>query len=464
MKIYLRGSTLILSIVFISVFLTVSIAALDWVLTQNKESLQGLIKEKALAVAEAGVDYYHWHLAHNPNDYQDGAGQPGPYIHDYYDLDGNLIGKFELEITPPPIGSTIVTIKSTGYLISRPQTKRTITTKQGIPSLTTYAVLANDNMRFGPGTIIFGKTHSNGGIRFDGVAHNVVTSYKATYVDPDSGLTKPGVWTYLPNENEVFLAGKKFPAPLIDFNSITGDLNDIRLDAQANGIYLPPSGNRGYYIRLRNDQKLDIYKVSGVSNKCGLTDTDKITNKATFTYQGASSLGVAAPANGLVFVEDKLWIDGQINNSRLTIAVGFSAVNSNDIIINNDLTYTEYDGNDNLGLIAQNNISVGLYSENDLKIDGALFAQNGRVGRNYFPSSCSSTYYKRDSITLRGALGTNIRYGFSWSCCNWWGNCYWCSGYDDRNLNFDENLIFMPPPSFPTAPTSTYSVLSWDEN
>ncbi|TSC96333.1 MAG: Uncharacterized protein Athens101410_47 [Parcubacteria group bacterium Athens1014_10] len=455
-KIYLSGSTLVLSIVFIAIFLTLSISALNWVLLQNKKSFRDQIKEKVFAIAEAGIDYYHWHLAHDPQDYQDGTGEPGPYIHDYYDINGNLIGKFELEIIPPQIGSTIVTVKSTGYLISQPQIKRTIATKQGIPSLTTYAVIANDNMRFGPDTETYGKVHSNGGIRFDGVAHNIVSSYKETYTDPDSGLTKPGVWTALPNENEVFLAGKKYPAPLVDFNKITKDLNDIKSDAQANGIYLPPSGNRGYYIHLRDDQKLDIYKVTGVSSQCDGKDTDRINNKKTFTYQGESSIGIAMPVNGLIFVEDKLWIDGKINNNRLTIAVGFST--SNDIIINNDLTYTNYDGSDSLGLIAQNNISVGLYSENDLEINGALFAQTGRVGRNYFPSNCSSTYYKRNSLTLRGALGTNKRYGFRWVC----GGSY-CSGYEYRYLTFDENLIFMPPPSFPTAPTSTYSIISWIE-
>ena len=32
------------------------------------------------------------------------------------------------------------------------------------------------------------------------------------------------------------------------------------------------------------------------------------------------------PVNGLIFVEDKLWIDGKINNNRLTIGVGFSGL------------------------------------------------------------------------------------------------------------------------------------------
>ena len=76
--------------------------------------------ERALAftIAEAGVEYYRWHLAHNATDYTDGTGQPGPYTHDYFNKDNDKIGEFILDITPPISGSTIVTIKSTGKVVS----------------------------------------------------------------------------------------------------------------------------------------------------------------------------------------------------------------------------------------------------------------------------------------------------------------------------------------------------------
>jgi len=76
--------------------------------------------ERALAftVAEAGVEYYRWHLAHAPEDYQDGTGGAGPYTHDYFDKNNDKIGEFILDITEPLIGSTVVTIKSTGKVVS----------------------------------------------------------------------------------------------------------------------------------------------------------------------------------------------------------------------------------------------------------------------------------------------------------------------------------------------------------
>ena len=41
-------------------------------------------------------------------------------------------------------------------------------------------------MRFGAGYRDFGPVHVNGGIRFDGLAHNIVTSGTTTYTDTDS--------------------------------------------------------------------------------------------------------------------------------------------------------------------------------------------------------------------------------------------------------------------------------------
>jgi len=69
-----------------------------------------IYKKRLLAIAEAGIEYYRWHLNHAPKDYYDGTNQPGLYIHNFYDRLGNLIGTFNLEITPPPVGSTIVKV------------------------------------------------------------------------------------------------------------------------------------------------------------------------------------------------------------------------------------------------------------------------------------------------------------------------------------------------------------------
>src|SRR3989338_8245930 len=96
-------------------------------------------KSLAFDIAESGVEYYRWHLAHVPGDYQDGTGGPGPYVHDFYDKEGNLLGKFSLNITPPVVGSTVTTIRSTGTIEVDPTIEKIIEVKMGIPSFAKFA-------------------------------------------------------------------------------------------------------------------------------------------------------------------------------------------------------------------------------------------------------------------------------------------------------------------------------------
>jgi hypothetical protein len=94
---------------------------------------------------------------------------------------------------------------------------------------------------------------------------------------------------------------------------------------------------------------------------------------------------------------------------------------------------------------------VGQYSANDLRIDAALIAQNGRAGRHYYGSSCSND--TRNSLTLYGMIATNLRYGFAYTDG---------TGYDTRNIIYDANLLYGPPPSFPLT-SDQYQIISWEE-
>ena len=89
-------------------------------------------REQAFQIAEAGANYYQWHLALYNSDFWDGHASttPGPYTHDYVDLDTQqVIGRYSLTITPPPLGSSLVTIKSTGKVNADTNISRTITTE-----------------------------------------------------------------------------------------------------------------------------------------------------------------------------------------------------------------------------------------------------------------------------------------------------------------------------------------------
>lgn len=447
-----------------------------WVEVSVKSAVRQLNRSTAFTIAEAGIEYYRWHLAHDQDDYQDGTGQSGPYIHDYYDKDGNLIGQFILEITPPPIGSSVVNIKSTGKIVKDSSIEKAISVKMAIPSFAKYAAVINTNVGFGAGTEVYGEIHSNGGVRFNGVAHNLVTSALASYDDPDhSGGNEFGVHTHaapvdplppaaVPDRPDIFQVGRNFPVPAVDFTGLTQTLSQIKSDAQASGLYFASSTSYGYHIVLKTDDTFDLYRVNSLVAPPNLTYCINWGGEArwgTWSINTQTLIGnYALPANGLIFLEDNVWVNGQINTARLTIASGRfpeSQSTYTNIIITNDLLYTNYDGQDVISLIAQGDVGIGLRSEDDLRVDAALVAQNGRVGRNFYYYSYCGVEAHRTTITLYGMIATSQRYVLNWGCG---GSCW--SGYINRNLVYDVNLLYNPPPSFPKT-SDSYETIYWDE-
>jgi hypothetical protein len=446
-------------------------AVITWTGNSLRDARYVIDREKAFYIAEAGIEYYRWHLAHAQADFQDGTATTGPYIHPYYDANGSQIGTFELTITPPIPGSTIVTIVSKG-VFSSTTISRSIEAKLAIPSLAKYAFVANDFMRFGSGTEVFGPIHSNEGIRFDGLAHNIVTSARATHDDPDhSGGDEFGVHTHLgagdplppsavPTRIDVFEVGRQFPVPAVDFNGFTSDLASMKTKAQAGGRYFAASGGSGYHVVVRTNDTFDLYRVTGIvapSNSCRTNSQPSPAGSwGTWSINTQVLLGnYTFPTNGILFLEDHVWVNGTINGARLTIAAGRFPENISTnahITVNNDLLYTNFNGTDVMSLVAQGDINVGMVSEDNLVIDAALLAKNGRVGRYYYASQCSP-YHLRSQITLYGMLGSNLRYGFAYT-----GG----TGYGIRQITYDANLLYGPPPDFPLA-SDEYTTISWRE-
>ena len=476
-----NGYILVTVIVAVGLFSVIFMGALSLALMQMKLNISKIANTQALHVADAGVNYYRWVLYHNKNDFcnketcKSGPdyGPYGPY--EYKDASGEISGYYNLYITPPATnGSTIVKVKSVGWMKDFPNIKRDIEVRLGIPAWSTYSTLSNSFVRFGAGTEVWGPIHSNAGIRFDGKAHNLITSGILNFNDPENGNANEfGVYTSLspadptpdgnnpplnvPTRTDVFMAGRIFPQAVISFDMLDNYINDAYSLATTNGYVLANSGVQGYHLVITpvvglNNDIIKIYKVNTVTGTCDSVDSYGITSETLFAT-------ITPPANGIIFAKDRLWIDGQINNERLNI-LAFNtpfAGSATDIIINNNLKYTNFDGTDAIGLIAQRDISVGMYSANSLTIDGGLIAKTGRIGRNYYTckntNGCSTTYCVRNSITVDGSMASNGRYGFAFT-----DN----TGYIFRNLIYDNNLTFAPPPHFPS--TGEYKFISWEED
>ena len=479
-----KGTITTLVLIFGGIFLFLFSGLTGFILTQLKESRQKAAWHQALTIAEAGLNYYRWHLAHAPEDFQDGeswccASPPcsscGPYEHDYVDPEGGIIGKFSLEIeAAQQCGQTAaITITSTGWSKDFPQTKRTVRAKYIQPSVANYAYLLNDNVWAGADREIKGPYHSNGGIRMDGENKSLVTSAKEDWTCTDSfgcstcpdqcwieegNCVCPGVFTTANGNEELF----DFPVPPFDFEGITMDLAQIKdlTQNQGQGIYLAPSEEKGYHLILKNDRTIDVYKITDLDSLYSYNEEegwhweDSVIGHETFvsTY--------TLPENcGLVFVEDNLWIEGEVKG-KVTI-VSADLINPNqetDIWLEGNIEYTTRDGSDGLVLVSQHNNLIGLNVPDNMELDGIYIAQTGRFGRNHYDCAWYWPECKRNYLEIFGSVVSNGRVGTKWS----YTGGGWASGFEKRENIYDPQQSYSPPPFLPTV-SEEHELNEWEE-
>lgn len=454
-----RGNILLFVMVFGTISLTIIVIGLTgYAVSENAASNRKHNTEMALQIADAGINYYRWHLAHDKTDYYDGNGTstPGPYVHDYTDKDGTVIGQFSLAITRPANGSTVVTIQSTGRLNNQPNSTRVIKARVGFPSLADYAVLQNANLYLtGP---TFGKIQANGGIRFEGVANAPIMSAMATYTCPaihGCGPTPntPGVWggggptTYW-----------QYPVPAKDFAAVTAKLAEIKAIAQASGggnwPYLSSSGQLGWRLQFMNNGTVRVSRVLTCTSRAG---TDRNPDTGTvFTVNPTPCLDAATfgtvttypmPTSSYIFVEDNVWVDGVVKG-RATIGGG----TGRSMIIHDNLTYLARDGTNTLGLIADQNIFLPYSSPTNLNIDAALLSQNGTFKRYNYQGIGGPV---KNTLNV---FGSRILYRVGG--VSWLSGSTVVSGYQTQSYTYDTNLTYSPPPGFPVG--SEYNLLSWE--
>jgi hypothetical protein len=367
-----KGALLLYLIIIIAVFIMVMFPVVV-IFTGKIQLLRSSIeREEAIQIAEAGINYYQWHLAHFPNDYKDGTNTPGPYVHDYIDFDTQKnIGKFSLIITPPLAGSTVTTIQSTGWTNDNPGITRTITAKFGIASLAKYAFLSNDIIWIGGSETVNGQLQSNNGVRFDGVGNAPIQSAKSTYTCPSNQgspcpATKNGVWGSAPQYVKNFW---QFPVPAVDFSSITSNLASMKSSAESAGIYLPPSNAQGYSLVFNSNGTVSVYKVTGLLyNPTGWDTSGKAHNEYIDYNKRTLQFTSAMPISGIIYIEDKTWVEGTING-RVTVVAAKLPYNSSTaptIYIPNNIIYAAKDGSSVLGLIAQKDIVVTYHAPNNI--------------------------------------------------------------------------------------------------
>lgn len=478
-KIKRKGSAVAYALIVTAVSSILLASMIQYVSSQLLFSFSRVEKERAFQTAEAGIYFYRWYLAHQtagktvqqiknfwqsatPSPYGVGASYEG----EYFDPEGGRIGKYRIEVQRPAVNSTIITVKSTGWTDKEPNIKRIIQARFRLAAWSEYVVLGDDVMRFGSGTQVYGKIHSNYGIHFDGIASNVVSSSVYSYEDTEyPGDNQFGVYTRVleadptnpiypsqpPPRVDIFQGGRQFPVPTVDFNGLTADLNFIKAESKISG--------RGIYFDESNGGRRIILKPNGTFDMCIVNNsnngTKEISNYRKISgngncnnCEGACLANYPIPNEGAIFVENNVWVEGTLNNSRVTIvAANLIGGPQADIHIGmSNVLYTNFDGRDVLGLIAQRNLSIVQNAPDDLTVDAALLAQLGKVGREHYPGD------EKDTLTINGSMATKLKYGFSYTDG---------TGFVNRILNYDNNLLNFPPPYFPTG--TEYYIDLWDE-
>ena len=520
------GSALIYVLMVASAASILFAGTIQFVVSHVKYNTSLEANQQAFHVAEAGVFFYRWYLAHNIEGKtatqiqnfwdgdplgQDDNGDGDCDDPDTADGDGDGteayvanyegIGQYRICITPPQTYSTVLHIESQGTATSSGVTQtRTIRARQRKPSWSEFAILANADTRLSEGTVVYGPMHVNGGFRFDGVAYNIVTSSKTTYRDPDTGITRPGVWTSWSNEynntlgKKVFQAGKRYPVAVQDFNSITSNFDEMRTIAIADSMYFDNS-KEGRYIKLKVNASdptrgtMEVRRVESYDSNFTPTMAQTCTiQKVCTSYKSngtcrtwvdqnvcveeapvIKNIGSTSeePYAGIVYIQDNVWIEGKLPEGiKLTIASHDPGSIQPRIFFGmEDIEYQDRESDCVLGLAAEGNVelvrnSEGLHSVNNsdersvLKVDAVILSQYGRVGR-YNWNDC------KDTITLYGAIATNTRMGFGYAGTVYCDGATRPLGFENRNLYFDGNLLYSPPPMFPTG--STYAMDLWEE-
>jgi len=449
-----------ISMLVLTVGVSLSIAVTGVALVagiQYMSSVRTIAFERSLDIAQAGAEYYRWHLAHDPNDFTDATGHSGPYLHLINDPYGETEAVFSLNISPPASGSSTVTIESTGWLASNPEIKRTVKARYGIPSLARYSFLHNANVWFGSGITVHGQVMSNGGIRMDGVNDSTVESALEEYTcGSETGCSPPddrdGVWgSGGPS------ALWQYPVPQTDFNSLQIDFNQLRTSAQTNGVYLPASGAFGYHLVFTDNGNVAVYTVTAANSIRGWSPDGGCENlRQNITGQTLVNT-YSLSQKPIIFAEDHLWVDGIVNGQVTVVAARFPlAVNYMNIWINDNLTYISKDGHSQTGIFAQNNIYFRYNIPTNFEINGALLSANGRIIRHsYRYSGCSwLANAVRNNLTIYGSVISNQKSYWNYGTSP-------TSGFVTRSITYDTNLYFTPPPYFPSQ--GDYEFISWEE-
>lgn len=450
-----RGGVLLMVLVFVSMFAVIFIGLSGFIGRSYHEAVLQSQDELAFQVAEAGLNFARWRLAHEPDEFE----AESRAVTDQF---AGQLGTFTVTFAVPQPGSTVVEITSRGRTSAQPAREVTLRARYGQPSLARYASITNNDVWYGGQ--ISGPVHANGGIRMDGQSDSLMTSAQETYAcQPYHGCrapfeTKPGVW----GSGEIQSLWD-FPVPVVDYNALTLDLLAMRDAAQAAGTYLAPSRAFGYEVVFNSNNTYAVYRVTSLGPRVW-SWWEGVWERLSHDVGSRQLLATrAVPSNGVIYAEDTVWVRGDVRD-RVTVAAGVfpdSPATNVNIILNGSLGYGGVtDGSRAFAAVAQRHVLLPWSGVPDvMQLDGAFVAQRGSFHRRYYPDCCGAQAHRLKTSLMRyGMIASNGVPATAWVD----GSGRVISGFRSGQSAYDPYLRYGPPPYFPTS--GQYEFISWEED
>ena len=337
---------------------------------------------------------------------------------------------YSLRVTPPPAGSDVVTVQSTGRTAQGVPDERLRAVQAQIhpTSIADFQMISNRTIKYGSSATTTGKLYSAEDVNHTGAAEAPV--YAQRLVCSSSGFTCGSSST----PSSVFRAGAfdstttppftdVFATP-IDFNQFTQARLDIKDAAQADGIYRNDPGVNAWLLQFLADGRVKIWKVTDSSsvgrdlNRLRCPETrDVPANGAMYFEQSV------VVSHGLSLTDDcgGGGVRDSVVNGRATVAT------PGNVYVGGNISYA---GDDVLGLIAANEIVIAEYTPRVLTWRAATLAQGGKWRTNR-----GSNDGRHDSMTYIGAQAT--------------ADGGYASMFLSRQYDYDENLQRIRPPFYP---------------
>ncbi len=472
-------------LMFAGIFLVAVGSLLQFVLQQSVSGRGKVAHEEALQIAEAGLEYYKWYLANNPESEWSGTIE-------YEDSQsGSRIGEFTINTTANKQCGDIMSrdVEVIGESDRDSRFTRTLSARYMLPSVTNYSYIIDESVWAGSTRSIIGPYYSSGGIRMDATHNSVVASGVSSWnCDGSFGCspsqTKDGVWGS-GSQPDLW----QYPKALTDFANIAPDFDDLKDKAQDDGQYFSSvsdgDGDSGYRIVFKSNGTFDMYRVDSASYNWGWV-SGGAASRDYHTISSETFIGnYIVPSDcSLIFVEDQVWLEGIVSGRVALIVADTENSYDPDVVLHDNLTYANSSTLDGITVIAENDILISAKSPENLTINGVFVASGGKFGRNHYVET-SGNYWNfassgwqympgvgdsqdLDTLTINGSVVSSRRTGTSWGYGvykqTWWGYDYLVqdSGFSNRINSYERVQAFNPPPFAPDASAVPYYV-NWKE-